>query len=131
LALVRLHLLLLGSAIALCSPALIGAWGLGVDGNQLAYRRRGNRRLGKPGTAHRAPAVPDFPQHANISVDRQRFALSEILKFQARYAPFTLNGALGTWVTAESIMTFLARIQGLDPVAETRAVSILAARLCR
>jgi hypothetical protein len=29
LALVRLHLLLLGSAIALCSQALIGAWGLG------------------------------------------------------------------------------------------------------
>jgi O-antigen/teichoic acid export membrane protein len=66
--------------------------------------------------------VPDFPQHANISAGRQRFAPSEILKFRARYAPFTLIGALGTWVTAESIMIFLARIQGLDAVAETRAV---------
>lgn len=53
---------------------------------------------------------------------RQPFTLTEVVKFQARYAPLTLIGAIGTWVTAESIMIFLARTKGLDAVAETRVI---------
>jgi O-antigen/teichoic acid export membrane protein len=173
MALVRLHLLLLGSAVVLCSLALISArslgsmeigWlivGAGIGGSAnltlLTARRLcliflSTRMSALIGTIYFLGvivtgyisiqlwtvswftiweiiggwsllcAVLVFGLLVARLKGRQRFALSEILKFQARYAPFTLIGALGTWVTAESIMIFLARIQGLDAVAETRAV---------
>ncbi len=50
------------------------------------------------------------------------FRMAEILKFQRRYAPLALIAGLGAWVTSESIFIVLARVGGLEAVAETRVV---------
>jgi O-antigen/teichoic acid export membrane protein len=171
--LVHLHLLLFGSAIALCALAFVGAkslgqpeigWliiGAGIGGSANLALLTARRLcliflstrisaligtvyfLGVTATSYasiRFWAVSWFAIWEIIGAwslicaalvfgllvaqlkGRLPFPLSEVLKFQARYAPFTLIGALGTWITAESIMIFLARIQGLDAVAATRVV---------
>ena len=171
--LLRLHLLLFGSAVALCALALMGALGLGLVeigwlivgagiGGSANLALLTARRLCLIFLSTRISALIGTIYFLGVVITSymsmqlwtvswfaiweiigawslictavifgllvvrlkggEPFALSQVLKFQARYAPFTLIGALGTWVTAESIMIFLARIQGLDAVAETRVV---------
>jgi O-antigen/teichoic acid export membrane protein len=180
MALVHLHLLLFGSAIALCTLALMCAWGLGQPeagwlivgagiGGSTNLALLTARRLCLIFLTTRLSALVGTIYLLGVTVTsylcilawsvswfaiweiigawslvcatlvfglliarvkgRQPFSLSEVLKFQARYAPFTLIGAVGTWVTAESIMIFLAKIQGLEAVAETRVIFNVASPL--
>jgi O-antigen/teichoic acid export membrane protein len=180
MALVQLHVLLLGSVIALCALALICAWALGESeagwlivgagiGGSMNLALLTARRLCLSFLSTRVSALVGAIYLIGVTATsyicilfwavswfaiweiiggwsfvcaalvfgllvarlrgNQPFTLLEVLKFQARYAPFTLIGAIGTWVTAESIMIFLAKIQGLAAVAETRVVFNLASPL--